>query len=80
MSLSNETLCAEYQLVTAEKSLNGQNYVCYGIRLICAGTEVTVEDLSLDREEVEELVALCNRLELSPVHFRDVIEDFLAGK
>lgn len=68
---------ANYQLIESEKELEGQVYRCYGIQLSYAGAEVTMEDLSLDREKVERLVKLCNELALSPLHFRDVLEDFL---
>lgn len=68
----------EYALITTEKSLEGMDYVCYGIRMSYAGAQVSVEDLSLCKEEVEELIERCNRLELSPMHFQDVLEDFMA--
>ncbi len=35
-------------------------------------------DLSCNESEVAELVKRCNELKLSPVHFQDVIEDFLS--
>lgn len=73
-----QTQRAEYELIESRKELEGRNYCCYGVKLRYAGTEVCVEDLSLDRSEVEKLVKLCNELELSPLHFRDVLEDFLA--
>lgn len=37
-----------------------------------------VYDITDDREELEKLVALCNDLELSVIHLKDVVEDFLA--
>ncbi len=69
--------CADYELLTTEKSLDGKRYHCYGVRLYYAGTEVSVEDLSLDKQAVEALVEKCNRLQLSPIHFREVLEDFM---
>ena len=72
-----KTQKAEYTLIKSEKTLEGQQYLCYGIKMLYAGAEVTVEDLSLHREEIEKLVRLCNEQELSPIHFRDVLEDFL---
>lgn len=68
---------AAYELLTTEKTLDGRTYCCYGVRLCYAGVTVCVEDLSLDREAVQDLVEKCNRLQLSPIHFRDVAEDFL---
>ncbi len=69
---------AKYSLIESTKECEGTRYRCYGVQLSYAGTEVSVEDLSLDRREVEKLVDLCNEQELSPLHFRDVLEDFLA--
>ena len=36
-----------------------------------------VKDVSLDREEVTELIERLNQYELSPCHLQDVIEDFI---
>ena len=37
-----------------------------------------ISDISSEKEKVEDLVRKCNLLELSPIHFHDVVEDFLA--
>lgn len=37
-----------------------------------------IEDLSLSGPSVERLAEQCNRLKLSPLHLRDVAEDFFA--
>ena len=73
-----QTQKAQYALIETEKVLEEQAYLCYGIQMTYAGTVVKVEDLSLHREEVENLVKLCNEKNLSPLHFQDVLEDFLA--
>lgn len=36
-----------------------------------------ISDISTDKSKVEKLVSLCNKLNLSPAHINDVIEDFL---
>lgn len=36
-----------------------------------------IQDITTDRDALDELVNLCNSMELSPLHIRDVIEDFL---
>ena len=36
-----------------------------------------ISDVSADKSKVEELVDLCNKEQLEPVHIYDVIEDFL---
>ena len=38
----------------------------------------TVSDVTSDEKTIIELVDNCNRLELSSVHLKDVVEDFLA--
>jgi len=78
MNAQNTTLSVRYELISAEHELEGSRYRSWGIRLCYAGVQVEVQDLSLDREAVEELVARCNRGQLSPVHFQDVLQDFLA--
>ncbi len=36
-------------------------------------------DITSDKEALQALVDECNRLELSALHLRDVVEDFLAN-
>lgn len=72
-----EQSTAYYKLIETQKNMDGRPYRCYGIRLCFAGATVDVEDLSLNRQEVEELTEKCNRLSLSPLHFQDVLEDFM---
>ena len=52
----------------------------YGIAVVdCrANTISAATDLSSNKSEVAELVSRCNELELSPVHVKDVVEDFLS--
>lgn len=50
---------------------------------ICVNNEqgcclCTVHDITCEREQLEGLVTLCNRLNLSFCHLYDVIEDFLS--
>ena len=37
-----------------------------------------IPDVSNNREEVEQLVKLCNEQHLSPIHLQDVVDDLLA--
>jgi len=39
----------------------------------------SISDVSLDKHRVEELAALCTRLQLHPTHLQDVVEDALCG-
>ena len=38
----------------------------------------SVSDITIDRKRLEALVELCNREKLSPIHLKNVVEDFLA--
>ena len=39
----------------------------------------SVHDVTADKQSLDELASLCNRLELSTIHLNDVVEDFLAS-
>lgn len=68
----------EYRPVQGEFELEGEVHTGYGISVYC-GEEKLDEalDLSTNRAEVEALAAACTKQKLSPIHFMDVIEDFL---
>lgn len=57
-------------------------YTAYGI-VVCSMEDnerkevLKISDVSADKSRVEELVDLCNKEQLEPVHIYDVIEDFL---
>ncbi len=57
--------------------------VSYGIAAYSAKAEgkcsiiLSVHDITSDKERIEALVCLCNRNELSSIHLRDVVEDFI---
>ena len=38
---------------------------------------VSLHDVTSDKEKLSELVLLCNRLNLSTIHFKDIVEDFV---
>ena len=38
---------------------------------------VSVHDITSDKERLQELISICNHLQLSPIHLSDVIEDFI---
>lgn len=71
--------------ITEEKyTLGQQTRISYGIAAY-SNSEIdgtatiiaSVQDISEDREKLSRLVQTCNCLELSVIHLRDVIEDFL---
>lgn len=50
--------------------------VMFGIR---SGSGVCIRRVSSDFLEVDRLVRKCNRLQVSPVHLVDVVEDYCRG-
>ncbi len=62
-----------YKLISREVTIDGENYVTYGVSCETA----SVDDISADKGRVEDLVELCNRLDLAPEHIFDVAEDFV---
>ena len=67
-----------YSLVVTVVDLGEGPMVSYGIRCLRNGVELaSFPDILPDRKKVEELVAKCNESDLSPLHFLDVVEDFL---
>ena len=74
----NKKLC----YVTAGKTYykDGKKCTLYGIELYFANSPLpadAVYGISGDLRAVKELAMLCNALELSPVHLRDVCADFI---
>ena len=67
-------------------SLGAASRVSYGIAAYADAEEdgtatilASVHDVTDDKHVLDELVSLCNLLELSIVHLMDVVEDFLAN-
>lgn len=53
-------------------------YTAYGLTVQCGDeTQATIHDISTNQHFVQQLAALFNRHQLSPRHFREVVEDFL---
>ena len=70
----------KYVLVRDTHSGDTGTHVGYGIAVV-DHERVTISaalDLSRNETEVADLVKKCNRLKLSPIHFQDVVEDFLS--
>ncbi len=74
----NEKLDCSYKLVVGAYSVENYTYISYGIA--APKGDYCFKDISRDKDEVENLISLCNELQLSPLHLRDVVDDFLEGK
>ena len=64
----------QYEISVSEQMLEGVSYRAYGIRC----TEQEIADLTRDAAALKPLLDYCNRLKLSPLHLKDVAEDFVA--
>ena len=62
-----------YTITQEEKSIGGVVKTTYGIKC----DELSVKDVSPNKEEVTELIDKLNKYELSSCHLHDVIEDFI---
>ncbi len=74
-----------YGIIKNEYLFEGEHRISYGIAVYDApellGTAsviCSVPDICSDYDAIAELVATCNRIQLSPMHLSDVVEDFLA--
>lgn len=72
-----------YGIVEETYVLGSERRSSYGIALfsdaVNCGTSTIIDeigDITDNRKQLEVLVEQCNKLELSPLHFRDVVEDF----
>ena len=63
-----------YELISKRKTVEGKEYIVYGIRY---NGEYCFEDISTNKTAVEELADACNKFSLDPIHLGDVVEDFL---
>ena len=69
----------KYILIRDTYTDGTQRRIGYGIAALDreSVTISAAHDLSSNETEVAELVKMCNRLKLSPMHLQDVVEDFL---
>lgn len=63
-----------YQLTEGTYYCDGIAYTVYGIQ----NEQTAIEDVACNKPSIEKLIALCNRMSLSPIHLPDVVQDFLA--
>ena len=69
----------KYVLVSDTYSDDTGTHEGYGIALIDreSVTISAAHDLSCSESEVDDLVRKCNRMKISPIHFQDIVDDFL---
>ncbi len=58
----------------------GDFFYSYGIKIMEEKTVIkTVSYISFSKRDVLRFADMCTRLQVSPVNFDDVLEDFLSG-
>lgn len=77
--MHNEDQSAHYLLLEDSVTYEGKTYCTYGVAEVRLGEGDREEyhDLCTDREAVAAFVEKCNKLNLEPIHLKDVVEDFL---
>ena len=65
--------------VFAERLFSGElgNYDTYGLSFEAGGYRDCVHDVLVNREKASRMAEMFNRYELSPLHFRDAVEDMI---
>jgi len=72
----------QFRITTQSVSSTTTTIPTYGIEMgIWVNHKYTIlqhiPDISTNLSDIQRLSQLCNQLQLSPVHFRDVVDDFL---
>lgn len=70
----------EYELTKWRYIAEGKFHTGYGIALKGNGIydAVYISDITANREKAEKIIALCNELQLSPIHLQEVVDDFMS--
>lgn len=73
-----------YGILEEKHTLCGISRISYGIAAYANAEEdgtaavlASIGDITSNKQKLEALVFYCNRLELSVVHLKDIVEDFL---
>lgn len=67
-----------YFLIVGTYLLEAETHIGYGIGYRSRNQVVYFEDITTDLLAMTDLIFLCNKLKLSPIHLEDVVEDFIA--
>ena len=74
-----------YAIIEEKYTLGNESRVSYGILAYSNASEngtativASVHDITSNKESLTRLVDDCNRLKLSTVHLRDVVDDYLS--
>ncbi len=67
-----------YALICGSVTIEEQEVTAYGISVMQDGKEtIRYEDISPDRESVNSLVSMLNKMDARSVHLEDILQDYL---
>ena len=73
-----------YRITHEKRCLDGKIYPAYGIAVDSEESDgalvqeiARIDDIAVSAETLRHLVELCSRVELSPLHLSEVIDDFI---
>ena len=67
-----------YQIIRTKQNIEGIGEIeSYGIACCSDDEPVAIPDISTDLETVSALLALLNRNDVSAIHLRDIVEDYI---
>ena len=67
-----------YQIIRTRQHIEGSGEIeSYGIACCSDDEPVAIPDISTDLETVSALLGLLNRNDVSAIHLRDIIEDYI---
>lgn len=71
-----------YELIEGIFTIEAHEHIGYGISVKCVNSlkPLFFHDISTNKEDIVNLISLCNKLQLDPIHIRDVIDDFLLSR
>lgn len=68
-----------FTVICTEGHLDGRPRTGYGIEIVRDKAVIgRFEDITFSKEKINYFADVCNRCQVSPVHFNDVLENFLS--
>lgn len=64
-----------YKLISKKYCIENISYIGYGIAT--SNGTLIIEDISTEKDKVEKLIVNCNDFDVSPIHLKDIVIDFL---
>ncbi|MCC8122119.1 MAG: DUF6514 family protein [Oscillospiraceae bacterium] len=71
-----------YEIIEGKTVVQGESKAVFGIQCRMQPTGYiirSIPDISTDKELIRHWITLMNKHDLSPLHFKDVVDDMLVG-